>query len=62
MQAFDKISTLVHKCQKKEEKEEYILSVPLKTFKFQKAINNSNYWYKTKHQNKKDKKEFISPS
>ena len=43
MQAFDEIATLVHKCQKKEEN---ILSVPLKTFKFQNAIINSKYWYK----------------
>ena len=45
MQAFDKIATLVHKCQKKEEN---ILSVPLKTFKFQNAIINSKYWYEKK--------------
>lgn len=51
MQAFDEIATLVHKCQKKEEKEENILSVPPKMFKFQKAIKNYLY-----------KEEFISPS
>ena len=51
MQAFNEIATLVHKCQKKEEKEENILSVPPKMFKFQKAIKNYLY-----------KEEFISPS
>ena len=59
MQVFHEIATLVHKCQKKEEN---ILSVPLKTFKFQNAIINSKYWYEKKHQNNLNKEEFISPS